>query len=169
MKFKKIMFVSILLLAILAIGAVSASDENVTDELTVDEDLSLEIDDGDKLAEEDSSETLSESGNSSGTFDELSELIKDAEEGSVLNLTKDYVEDREYVGITVSKSITIDGHNHILDTNWNSDIFRITADSVILKNIVFKNGFSHDEDGGNIKFEGSNDSFVNGSDILFNI
>ena len=161
MKFKKIMFVSILLLAILAIGAVSASDENVTDELTVDEDLSLEIDDGDKLAEEDSSETLSESGNSSGTFDELSELIKDAEEGSVLNLTKDYVDDREYVGITVSKSITIDGHNHILDTNWNSDIFRITADSVILKNIVFKNGFSHDEDGGNIKFEGSNDSFVN--------
>ena len=43
MKFKKIMFVSILLLAILTIGAVSASGENMTsDDLTVTEDMSVE-------------------------------------------------------------------------------------------------------------------------------
>ena len=49
MKFKKIMFVSILLLAILTIGAVSASEDVCDDNLAVSDDLNFKssVDDSD--------------------------------------------------------------------------------------------------------------------------
>ena len=171
MKFKKIMFVSILLLAILAIGAVSASDENVTDELTVGEDLNIEssaVDSNEFVGAQDN-QAISENASDMGTFGELSDLINGAS-GTTLNLTKDYIYvDGSGDGIEINKAITIDGKGHTIDANGKSRIFQLAysvSKNVVLKNIIFKNGY-HEDSGGavdisftNIK-EFYNCSFIN--------
>ncbi|WP_296882436.1 hypothetical protein [uncultured Methanobrevibacter sp.] len=128
---KKIL-ISILLL-ILTIGAVSAADENITsDNLTVSKDLQIESS---------TDEILSE--NEEGTFQELSDLIKNTPDAGTLKLDKNYANSKSGGEITISKSITIDGDGHILDSNSASRIFKVqTPDTVILKNIIFKNGNS---------------------------
>ena len=124
-----------LLLVILTIGAVSAGDENITsNNLTARADLSIESS---------ADEILSE--NDAGT------LIKNTESGNTLKLDKDYSNSKSNGEIIISKSITIDGNGHILDSNSASGVFNVkTPDTVILKNIVFKNGNS--KNGGAIAF-----------------
>ena len=130
-----------LLLVILTIGAVSAGDENITsNNLTARADLPIESS---------ADEILSE--NDAGTFQELSNLIKNTESGNTLKLDKDYSNSKSNGEIIISKSITIDGNGHILDSNSASGVFNVkTPDTVILKNIVFKNGNS--KNGGAIAF-----------------
>ena len=85
----------------------------------------------------------SESGNIHilGDFNELSYRINKTPDGGILTLNKDYkFSEGSYKGITISKSITIDGAGHTLDGSKSSRIFNITADNVILKNINFING-----------------------------
>ena len=72
-----------------------------------------------------------------GTFDELSNLI--SQSSTVLDLQKDY----KYFsgsteGITISKSITINGNGHYINGGNVSRAFKITASNVVLKNIIFK-------------------------------
>ena len=145
MKYKRIMLIGLLFLAILMIGAVSASDENKTSgELTVSEDSIVESFDDEVLS------------TGEGTFTDLSSLIESASEGDVLELDKDYQNNGSVSseGITVSKSMTIDGKGHTLDADGRSRIFNINVVNVTLKNIVFKNGYNGDC-GGAIQFSGS--------------
>ena len=147
-----------LLLAIIAIGAVSASDENITsDELAANEEMDvessidqIELDDsaGGVVESSGNEEILS---NDSGTFSELSELISTNPDNQTLELKKDYMNGGETPsgGIRISKSITIDGKGHVLDANGNSKMFLVLSDvNLILKNITFKN--AHDDMGGAI-------------------
>ena len=129
MKFNRIVLVSILLL-IFAIGAVSAADDNMTD--TADEVLSAEpIEDLEVSQPED--------------FSELVGLIKNTSSGKTLTLEKDYINDGTYTkGILISKKMTIDGQGHTLDANNKSNIFRISNNQVILKNINFINSYTKD-------------------------
>ena len=77
-------------------------------------------------------------GDINNPFDELQDKIK--ETNDILILDKDYLfSGNNTKGILINKSITIDGNGHILDGNHLSGIFNITADNVILKNIVFLN------------------------------
>ena len=82
-----------------------------------------------------------------GTFGELEKLIKSTKGDSTLELNRNYVNTGLENEITISKSITIDGKGHILDANSTSRIFKFISyysdyitPTIILKNIVFKNG-----------------------------
>ena len=73
------------------------------------------------------------------SFSYLSYLIWTAEAGSTITLDKDYTYDEGFTtdGITVSKLLTIDGNNHILDAKSKSRIFYLNFDKIVLKNIIF--------------------------------
>ena len=123
------MLISIVLLAIFAVGAVSAADENITgpteEVLSADPTEELEAAQGD--------------------FTELSSLVNGTSSGATLNLEKDYRNGGSVTnGIVISKAITIDGQGHTLDANNKSNIFRISTDMVTLKNINFINSYSKD-------------------------
>ena len=73
---------------------------------------------------------------------ELQVLIDNTPENGIVNLDKDY-----YGGnITISKTLTINGNNHVLDGQNQLKILTVTAPNVILKDIIFTNG--NGEDGG---------------------
>ena len=101
-----------------------------------------------------------------GNFTELANSIENASQGSVLSLDKDYEYDAGNVeGITINKSMTVDGRGHILDGANASRMFLISHSNVTLKNLIFKNGFS-DDCGGAIHLNNStllmsNCTFIN--------
>ena len=144
MKFKNLILVSLLLLAVLTIGAVSASDVGADDTLSADisgdiapvDSVLLENDEngvadtGDSLSKEKT--LLTDADN--GTFDELQSKIDDAQ--GELTLENDYVGDSDSSEVTISKQLTIDGNGCTI-SNPTGGVFRITADNVILKNINF--------------------------------
>ena len=77
-----------------------------------------------------------------GTFNELQNKINNG--GSEITLDKNYSCEDGFStdGITISKQITIDGKGHTIDAQRKAEIFRVQANNVILKNIIFKNGKS---------------------------
>ena len=147
MKFKKIMFVSILLLAILTIGVVSASEDVCDDNLAVSDDLNF------KSSVDDSNERL-ETGVDSILMDkevydfkDLNDLINASAENSEVKLVKDYVynasADEDYKnGINIAKTLTIDGQGHYIDGNFQARIFNVAGNDVTLKNIKLNNAGS---------------------------
>ena len=144
MKFKNLILVSLVMLTVLTIGAVSASDFDADDTLAADisgdispvDSVLLENDEngvadtGDSLSKEKT--LLAEADN--GTFDELQSKIDDAQ-GEV-TLENDYVGESDSSEVTISKQLTIDGNGCTI-SNPTGRVFRITADNVILKNINF--------------------------------
>ena len=125
---KKTIILSAILVLILAISTVNAA-ENATD------DIASVAEHGQIILEEDES--------AAGTFDDLSGEIDATDEGSTLNLTKDY----KFVngsgnGIAINKSITINGNNHKIDGNAKSRIFFTNAENITLNNLVLVNGFA---------------------------
>ncbi|WP_298524080.1 hypothetical protein [uncultured Methanobrevibacter sp.] len=128
------------MLTILTMAAVSAADGNVTSqELAVSEDSIIDS----SFIESD--EFL---GTGEGTFSDLSALIGNTSENGILELDKDYQNKGNESQITISKSITIDGKGHVIDANNASKVFSIVSSTVTLQNIVFKNTYCNDEDGG---------------------
>ncbi|WP_298499597.1 right-handed parallel beta-helix repeat-containing protein [uncultured Methanobrevibacter sp.] len=120
-------------IAIGTLSAVSASD--LTDNITsVGYETPTAINDGDIPLES----------SKPGTFTELQTKIKNAPEGSTIYLTKDYEYNTNFTGqngITITKSITIDGKGHSIDGLEESPLLLINkAKNVVLKNIVFQNG-----------------------------
>ena len=67
-----------------------------------------------------------------GTFTALQEKINNADENTTITLENDYVYDEGFTtsGITVSKSLTIDGNNHILDAKSKSRIFKLNSNNI---------------------------------------
>lgn len=135
MKINKILIV--LLLLIFTIGAVSATDENMTsDSLTVNEEENMEsINQTDEYLVE----------TQEGTFTELAKLIENVEPinpPKTLELDKDYVNTGFEKEITIKTSMTIDGKGHTINANNTSRIFKIESSEIILKNIIFTNGNS---------------------------
>ena len=142
MKFKKIMFVSILLLAILTIGAVSASDENVTDELTVIENLDVESPVESSVLDDSLENQVDEKLNVGDGY-ELKQLIRTAESGSEIKLEQDYEYNLDG-SISIDNPLTIDGQNHrISDVNGNNEILYLDSEYVVFKNIEFYNTRIH--------------------------
>ena len=148
MKLNKILVVSILILAIISIGAVSASDDNVTDGLTESEDLCVEssLENAEIISNQDNNELIGNSHendilNLETEFNnEFSQLIENTPENGTLELERDYEIERGD-GVIISKAITIDGKNHIFSGSTPEILFTITADNVVLKNIVFKESY----------------------------
>ena len=83
---------------------------------------------------------VSASNETSGSFSELQDIIDSADEGSQINLTKDYVNDKGSE-INIDKVLTINGNSHVLDAKGKSGIFNIGS-PVVLNDITFVNGNS---------------------------
>lgn len=89
------------------------------------------------------------------TFSELKSLIKTLKKGDTLILAHDAYQTNEYP-IIIDFPLTIIGNGHTLDGKHLSKIFEISADNVVLNNIVFING------NGAIKWYNNNVGTVNG-------
>ena len=135
MNSKYLFIVSLILLSVLTLSAVSANDNITSDEV--------------KITSPDTDDILTD--NSTGTFNDLSSQIKKTPEGSTLILKQNYKNTDLNKGISITKSMTIDGNGHTIDANKKTRIFTIKASDVVLKNIIFKNGYS--TNGGAISFE----------------
>ena len=112
------------------------------------------------------SSTFTVSSKANKTFTDLKNLIDAASPKDTIKLEDDYTNDGSITadGITISKAITIDGKGHTLDAKGSSRIFKINAENVTLKNIIFKNG--HGNNGGaiqwmNTKGVAANCTFIN--------
>ena len=148
MKYKKCIIM--LVLAVFIFGAASVCASDVNDTVIAGEDdspVELSLEDSDEMISSGEDEQIGQTGNdelisegNSGTFAELQAYINAA--GSTLTLNKSYqCEDGfDSEGILIGKSITIDGQGNKIDAQEKSRIFRITADNVVLKNIIFTNG-----------------------------
>ena len=177
MKFKKVILITLSLLVLLTIGAVSASDNITSDDLAIDDEPSIEI------SEVNDNSTQLSAGNddilnTDGSFSDIQTMIDSANEGDTIVLSGNYAGTGSQINI--NKTITIDGNNFKLDGKHSSRIFNVRADNVTLKNIIFINGnttasggavywkatggniincqFSdnHAKDGGAVYFRGSN-------------
>ena len=100
-----------------------------------------------------------------GTFKTLQEKINNTAEGDTLVLENDYANTDNFDknGISISKSLTIDGNGYTIDALSKGRIFQVTASNVILKNINFVNGNSNSA-GGAVYWNGA-DGVLNGSNF----
>ena len=144
MRFKKCLVLFSLIIILLSISNVSASDNDTL--LSEDNDQILE--ESDDYVISSSQEDILEDSNK-GTFTDLQRIIIRAREGSTIDLDKDYVYDDGFNdrGIVIGKSLTINGNNHTLDGLSKSRILLITfgaigENKVTLNNINFKNGYT---------------------------
>ena len=144
MNFKKIILISVFLLAILTLGSVSAN-ENMTEELSsFDDEVTAEIDDINAELNEENEVTNS-------TFADLNQLITDSKDSVTLkhdysfNLTRD---EGYKSGIVIQKSnLVIDGAGYTIDGKGLASMFNVTGTNVAFKNINFINGFTENEGG----------------------
>lgn len=135
----------LLILFFVTISFVSASE---IDELEINDNNNVRVNDmsteniGANLIQE--KEPLSAA--NSKTFKDLNSEISKAEAGDTIVLDSDYVYNSGFTnnGITINKKLTIDGNGYTLDAKKSGRIFSITADNVILKNIIFVNGYKSD-------------------------
>lgn len=84
-------------------------------------------------------ENVTPADNSKGTFEDLKNLI---ENGADVRLDRDYNFNNDsglIGGIIVKRAMTIDGQGHSIDARCLAQIFNVTADNVVLKNICFMN------------------------------
>lgn len=103
--------------------------------------------------------TINQRNHDDDSYYALNYMIFDADEGSTINLDKDYNFDSISSGISISKQLTIDGKGHSIDGANLARIFYVDADNVTLKNIVFKNSnfkTEYSSFGGSIYWKGSN-------------
>ena len=137
---RKIIFASLLLL-LLAMACVSASDaddiaiqtsDNASDVIASDEVNieTTEVSDDNLLYD--------------SSFDDLQSYIDDTPEGGEIELHNDYSIADGGNTLKITKNITINGNNHILNGAGENAIIAITVDgkNVFLKNIKFTKGAS---------------------------
>ena len=155
---KKHAFVLLLLLLIISISSVNAEEQ--IDDLDLSPiDVDIPLTDGESDNEIDENNTFE------GNFNELNAIIENASDGSEINLETDYNGSGE---IEISKNLTINGNNHIIDANSKSRIFSILGNnSIILNNIQFYNANSLDENGGAI-FADAHDLKINNCQFINN-
>ena len=97
------------------------------------------------------SDILGSSINGGKTFDELQNIIQNANPGDVININNDYYCSQTNVtdGIYIFNNVTIDGKGHFFDGNGSnmSNLFVAYGNNIVLKNIKFINWNLDDYDG----------------------
>ena len=157
MSLKKRYLFLILIVCLFAVSAVSGAEiGNDTNMLENSDDSGLmaESVNEDVLAVYLNEEEIQGSADN-GTFTALQKKINGASEGSIINLENNYNYDSGFStkGITINKTLTINGNGYTIDALGESRIFYITSPTITLENITFKNG--HSDWGGAIYFAGS--------------
>lgn len=145
---KGLIIISLLLILMMGLGAVSAS-ENITDDSIVQ---SAGSDDIQTASNEDNEiQTESQINLTGGTFDDIQKAIDECEEGGTVELTGNYTSTGNQINI--EKSITINGaKNTLLDAGKKSSIFRFNAmnKTIVLNGLTLinsKNPTIFEEDG----------------------
>ena len=135
MKFKLIIIVALAVL-IISIGTVSA-DENTTH----DETLKLYSTPG-EIQGIDTNDTVSIG--EEATFTDLQNTINSAAPEDNITLEEDYVYNTGFStdGISITKSVTINGQGHTINAGSQSRAFTIAADNVVLKDTSIINSGS---------------------------
>lgn len=126
MKFNKKIIFTLTILFFLSISIVSAENSDYqTSILELDDNISMES-------------ILAPS-----HFSELQNQINAAQSKDTISLENDYEYDNGFDknGIILDKQITINGNGKTIDGEGTSRIFRITADNVVIKNLILVNGF----------------------------
>lgn len=129
----------LIICAFFTISCVVASD--MSDNLTEVDVADLTTSDGTQVMEQqDNKEIIAET--DEGTFTALQKKINNASDGTTITLENDYKYDEGFSknGISISKSLTIDGNGHILNGLSKSRIFKIYSGEITFKNIKFING-----------------------------
>ncbi len=154
---KSILFILIILVLIFMTG-VSASELNNT-AISSEDDMHIElaeIDNDSKAAQEDN-QPIEQSNNEEiisegddGSFAALKSKIDNAPDNSIIKLENDYEQSGSATGngIEIRKPITIDGQGKTIDAKGKIRFFYIKSNNVVLKNIVFINGFFGSTAGG---------------------
>lgn len=154
----------ILLVCIISISAVSATDDTASDiistndneEIVLDDNLNDDVistdnsEDGKLLLEDNKEELISNENEKplsepdDGTFQALQNKIN-AGYGTTITLENDYKCEDGFNGggIQIANAITIDGQGHKIDAQGKGRIFNVNknCENVILKNITFLNGY----------------------------
>ena len=135
---KKILILAIFLVTLLAVSAVSASD-NVTEDIAITDDTHDDISIDDNLGNDESNMLTTDQ----KTFADLNDVINGNDDSDVY-LNGTYVfnstSDDEFIkGIMIYRNMTIHGNGAILDGNYASGIFLVTSANVVLKDMVFVN------------------------------
>ena len=145
---KKGILILSLLIFIISISCVSASDNlNTTDTLTLDDNVD------NALLEDNVQDTLTLDDNNDavlsdlGTSKELQRIIDNADEYDNIHLTKDYELDEE---IIIDKYLFIDGGEHFIRGDGSSRLFYISAESSLIANLTFVDGYANEDYGGAI-------------------
>ena len=147
----RVLFISLVILALLTISAVAAADSDVdlTNANQEDFDLSEEIENDVSLASANTQEDADIStkaipdsdgpltADEAGNFSQLQTLINGIDAGGTLELDSDYIRLDGESALTIKKEIVIDGKGKTIDANLGG-ILTSTA-KVTLKNIIFIN------------------------------
>ena len=187
MKFKRYLFLVLILLVLLGISAASAADESTGDILSthdnqeiilgesISEDALNDNNDEELILEEnndlvlDSAEDeiprLNEGETTPGTFTDLQNLIDTSETGEItLSRNYTYNNDTDYErqqGIIINRTVSINGNGAVIDGSNNATIFTITANNVKINNITFQNAI-------NYYYEGEEIAYSDGGAIVWN-
>ena len=155
---------SILILAILTIGAVSASEEISDDVLVVEpvDDIVLEDSSDDSQVETTEDEEILSEDDLSFT-DLKNELTSDKTE---IILEKDYKYrsgDPTTISTPRNKAFVLDGSGHTIDGDGNNFTLDLNSANVVVKNVKFKNFYKETTVGADsfIKFYGNNSVLEN--------
>ena len=90
------------------------------------------------------------------TYKDLQSLIDGARVGQIIDLDEDYTYNESVDNniITINKTITIKGKNHIIDAIGKAGIFKISGNNVVLDSLVLSN--ANAEKGAAVFITGSN-------------
>ena len=178
MKFKRYLFLVLILLVLIGISAASAADESTGDILSThdnqeiileesisedalndnnDEELILEENTDSSLdSADDEIPALNEGETTPGTFTDLQYLIDTSETGEItLSRNYTYNNDTDYArqqGIIINRTVSINGNGAVIDGSNNATIFIITANNVKINNITFQNAINYHLEGGEIVY-----------------
>ena len=163
------MLIVIFLVCLLAISAVSATEENTTDEVAIGEDNSIIGEMSDDVFLDSQEDVVGDKDD--GTFTALQNKINNAKEGSKITLENDYVYKESDYTIKINKSVTINGNNHIINglqsriihvdgSYLDSDLGFVPLNiTVKMENIRFNQGDIYLDEGSNLIVK--NCSFTN--------
>lgn len=146
---KTFLFIFLFVVAIGTLSHVEASDSsyNILNNIS-DEELGIDSDDlsPDNLEIPKSEDSEILESYDDGTFTALQNKINNAAEGDTIYLDNDYYYNSNFqdnLGVKITKSLTINGNNHVIDGLGKSRLLNITdSKNIIFNNITFKNGNS---------------------------
>ncbi len=133
---KQVKALLILIILFLSIGTISAS-ENISD---VDNDAMDDSQIINEVISNSSNYVVGDDGNTK-SFKDLQDFI-DSNTNGTIDIDSDYKFDSNIDskgGIKITKDLTINGNNHVIDADGKSFIFNITNSAVTISDLTFKN------------------------------